>query len=214
MYIGKTLEEKAIPFDKFDPDSLANFVREQVLPTITGERRRLVTQNFIDHASHECKGDLSGLLETCSKKRQDYRRWGKGDDGLMEGIQPQSYEELEAFYGNLVTFNLFVIHLEVEKFLVADDTICIEGNVNQMYPASVMPIAFGIEPEDPEGVYMLTIRMALFFVFDEDGLGCGEQSYTNGDPTPASFIKVPHKYVPQRFWDNLKKQQELQDAND
>lgn len=207
MYIGRTLEEKPIPFDQFDPDNLPRLIREKVLPTLKDERQRLICQNFIDHASAECKGDLTSLLASCSRKRQDYRRWGKGDDGLMEGIQPQSYEELEVFYGNLVTFNLFVIHLEVEKFIVGHDTLVIEGNVNQMYPASVMPIAFGIEPEDPEGVYMLTIRMCLFFIFDEDGMGCGEQSYTNGDPTLASFVKVPHEKVPQRFWDNLKKQE-------
>ena len=213
MYIGRTLPERPIPFDQFDPDHLANFVREKVLPTIQGERRRLVTQNFIDHASSECKGDLEALLATCSPKRQDYRRWGKGDDGLMEGIQPQSFDELKIFYGNLVTFNLFVIHTEVEKFLVAEDTICIEGNIHQMYPGSMLPIAFGIEPDDPDAVYMLTIRICLFFIFDEDGMGCGEQSYTNGDPTEKSFVKVPPEFVPQRFWDNLKKQQELQEAN-
>ena len=70
------------------------------------------------------------------------------------------------------------------------------------------------EPDDEDAVYMLTIRMALFFIFDEDGMGCGEQSYTNGDPTEASFVKVPNEHVPQRFWDNMKKQQELQDADD
>lgn len=212
MYIGKTLEQRPIPFDQFDPDGLPKLIREKVLPTLKDERQRLICQNFIDHADSECRGDLTSLLASCSKKRQDYRRWGKGDDGLMEGIQPQSYEELEVFYGNLVAFNLFVIHLEVEKFIVGQDTLVIEGNVHQMYPGSVLPIAFGIEPEDPDGVYMLTIRMCLFFIFDEDGIGCGEQSYTNGDPTPASFVQVPHQYVPQRFWDNLKKQEELQAA--
>jgi len=213
MYIGKTLPQRPIPFEEFDPDYLCNWVRNEVMPTIEGERRRLVCQNFIDHACAESKGNYEVLMASCSRKRQDYRRWGKGDDGLMDGIQPQSYEELEVFYANLVKFNLFVIHLEPEKFLVAEDTICIEGNVHQMYPGAMLPIAFGIDVDDEDAVYMLTIRMALFFVFDEDGMGCGEQSYTNGDPTPASFVKVPHEYVPQRFWDNMKKQQEA-DAGD
>ena len=214
MYIGHTLPERPIPFEEFDPDYLANFVREKILPTLSNERSRLICQNFIDHASAECKGDLDNLLKSCSLKRQDYRRWGKGDDGLMEGIQPQSYDELCVFYGSLVTFNLFVIHMELEKFVVGQDTLCLEGNVHQMYPGSMLPVAFGIEPDDEDAVYMLTIRMCLFFIFDEDGMGCGEQSYTNGDPTEASFVKVPNEFVPQRFWDNMKKQQELQDADD
>ena len=212
MYIGKTLPERPIPFEEFDPDYLANFVRENIYPKLQTERQRLVCQNFLDHATAEAKGDYDALMKTCSLKRQDYRRWGQGDDGKMEGIQPSSYEELEVFYGQLVTFNLFCIHLELEKFIVGEDTLVLEGNVHQLYHGSMLPVAFGIEPDDEEAVYMLTIRMCLFFIFDEDGMGCGEQSYTNGDPTKDSFVKVPHEYVPQRFWDNMKKQQELQDA--
>lgn len=212
MYIGKTLPERPIPFEDFDPDYLGNFVRENIYPKLQTERQRLICQNFIDHATAEAKGDYDALMKTCSLKHQDYRRWGQGDDGKMEGIQPSSYEELEVFYGQLVTFNLFCIHLELEKFIVGDNTLVLEGNVHQLYHGSMLPVAFGIEPDDEEAVYMLTIRMCLFFIFDEDGMGCGEQSYTNGDPTENSFVKVPSEYVPQRFWDNMKKQQELQDA--
>ena len=35
-------------------------------------------------------------------------RWGKGDDGLMEGIQPQSYDELEVFREALVSIQRMV----------------------------------------------------------------------------------------------------------
>lgn len=210
MYVGHTIPERPIPFEEFDPDFLANWVREKVYPTLQTERQRLVCQNFIDHAAAEAKGDYDALMATCSRKSQDYRRWGQGDDGKMDGIQPSSYEELEVFYQQLVDFNVFCIHLEPEKFIVGDDTLVIEGNVHQMYHGSMLPIAFGIEPDDPEAVYMLTIRMCLFFIFDEDGMGIGEQSYTNGDPTEDSFVKVPNEYVPQRFWDNMKKQQEAE----
>jgi len=82
--------------------------------------------------------------------------------------------DLEVFYGNLMAFTLFVIHLEIEKFVVGEDTLCIEGNVHQMYPAAMLPVAFGIDvddADDDEAVYMLTIRMALFFIFDKDGMG-------------------------------------------
>lgn len=213
MYIGKTLPERPIPFNEFDPDYLANYVRDAILPKLEG-RRKQICQNFVDHATAECMGAYEPLMASCSKKAQDYRRWGLGDDGKMGGLQPSSYEELEGFYAALVATNVFVIHLEPEKFIVGEDELVIEGNVHQMYPASILPIAFGIEPDDPDAVYMLTIRMALFFIFDEDGLGCGEQSYTNGDPTEASFVKVPHEYVPQRFWDNKKKQEDLMNAGE
>lgn len=214
MYIGKTLPERPIPFEEFNPDFLADYVRENILPKLEG-RRKQICQNFVDHATAECKGDYDTLMASCSRKAQDYRRWGSGDDGKMEGIQPSSYEELEVFYGNLVTFNLFVIHLELEKFVVGEDTLCVEGNVHQLYHGSMIPVAFGIEPEDldPEAVYMLTIRMALFFIFDEDGMGIGEQSYTNGDPVwEKNFVKMPNEYVPQRFWDNMEKQKALMEG--
>lgn len=212
MYVGETIPERPIPFEEFDTTFLAKWVKEKVYPTLQTERQRLVCQNFIDHAWAEAHGDYESLMKTCSLKRQDYRRWGQGDDGKMEGIQPSSYEELEVFYQSLVTFNVFCIHLEPEKMIVGDDTAVIEGNVHQMYHGSMLPVAFGIEPDDEDAVYMLTIRMCLFFIFDEDGQGCGEQSYTNGDPTEASFVKVPNEFVPKVFWDNMKKQQELQDA--
>lgn len=208
MYIGETLPERPIPFDQFDPDFLANWLNNEIVPKLSG-RQKQICQNFADHAMAECKGDYDALMATCSKKRQDYRRWGQGDDGKMDGIQPSSYEELQGFYYGLVASTVFVIHLEPEKLIVGEDTLVIEGNVHQLYPAEIMPIAFGIEPDDPEGVYMLTIRMCLFFIFDEDGMGCGEQSYTNGDPTPQHFVKVPKDKVPQRFWDNIKKFEEM-----
>lgn len=213
MYIGKTLPERPITFEHFDPDYLANFIRDSVLPKLEG-RQKQICQNFVDHATAECQGAYEELMATCSKKAQDYRRWGSGDDGKMMGLQPSSYEELEGFYAALVATNVFVIHLEPEKFIVGEDELVIEGNVHQMYPGSILPVAFGIEPDDPEAVYMLTIRMCLFFIFDEDGLGCGEQSYTNGDPTEASFVKVPNEFVPQRFWDNKKKQEALMNGED
>lgn len=213
MYIGHTIPQRPIPFEDFDPDFVSNYVRDNVLPTLEG-RRKQVCQNFVDHATAECNGDFGPLMASCSQKAQDYRRWGVGPDGKRNGEQPSSYEELEVFYGSLVAFNLYVIHFELEKFIVADDALAMEGNVHQMYPASMLPVAFGIEPDDENAVYMLTLRIALFFIFDEDGLGSGEQSYTNGEPTIANFVKVPHEFVPQRFWDNQKRQQELMDADD
>lgn len=215
MYIGKTIPQRPIPFEEFNPDFVADYVRENVLPTLEG-RRKQICQNFIEHATAECNGDFEPLMASCSRKSQDYRRWGVGIDGKRDGEQPSSYEELEVFYGSLVAFNLYVIHFELEKFIVGEDALAMEGNVHQMYPASMLPVAFGITPEDDseDAVYMLTLRISLFFIFDEDGLGSGEQSYTNGEPTAENFVKVPHEFVPQRFWDNRKKQQELMDADD
>lgn len=214
MYIGHTIPERPIAFEDFDPDFLANYVRENVLPKMEG-RRRVICQNFVDHATAECKGDYDTLMSTCSKKAQDYRRWGDGSDGKMEGIQPSSYEELERFYGDLVLYNLFVIHLELEKLCVDEDCLFVEGNVHQLYHGSMIPVAFGIEADDldEDAVYMLTIRMALCFIFDEDGMGTGEQSYTNGDPVwEKHFVKMPNEHVPQRFWDNLEKQRKLMEG--
>ena len=205
-YAGKTLPQHPIAFEEFNPDFMWQWVDEMILPKLTSARHKLVTQNFIDHARAEAQGNLEALLATCSQKREDYRQWGDGTDGLMEGIQPQSYEELVEFYGNLMQLTLFAIHLEPEKFLVADEVITLEGNVHQLYPGKLLPMLYDVEVDDPDAVYMLTVRMALFFVFDEDGKGCGEQAYPNGSPPTADhFVKMPKEFVPQRFWDNLKK---------
>jgi len=51
-------------------------------------------------------------------------------------------------------------------------------------------------------VYQLTKRTCVFFIFDADGNGAGEEAYSNGVTTAADIVKVDPKLVPAAFWKN------------
>jgi hypothetical protein len=74
--------------------------------------------------------------------------------------------------------------------------------VHQLYPGALLEPLYGFAVDDPAGVYQLTKRTSLAFVFDEEGLGCGEHAFSNGPTTPANLSPVPRELVPAAFWQN------------
>jgi hypothetical protein len=199
MYFGEMLEEKPLDMRQFDPMSIVKEAQEY-LRTLTDERQRLVTQNFIDHARAEATGDYDALMATCSTRRQSYTAWGAGAD--YSAHLPQDYQSLAQHYQGLIAANIYLIHLEVEKLFAGQDELVVEGIVHQLHSGEMLAAVHGIDMEDPQGVYQLTKRTCIFFVFDEDGLGAGEHAYSNGPATRDSVEKVPTELVPPAFWHN------------
>ncbi len=195
MYVGRILESKPIPMSEFDPMNIVKVARAH-LETIEEPRRRQILQNFIDHAEAEGRGDYERLMASCSKKKQEYATFGS------EFGAPQSYAELEEHYRGLIASNIYLIHFEVEKLVVGTDVVFVEGIVHQLYPGELLKPIFGIEVDDPSAVYQLTKRTALTFVFDEDGLGAGEQAYSDGPTTLDDLVKVAPEEVPKAFYEN------------
>lgn len=195
MYVGRILETAPLPMDRFDPMNVAN-VAKQHLESIQEPRRRQVLQNFIDHAAAEATGDYDALMASCSRKKQEYATFGSSFGA------PQSYEELEVHYRGLIESNIYLIHLEVEKLIVDDDALLVEGIVHQLYPGALIKPIYGIEVEDESAVYQLTKRTAVTFVFDEDGLGAGEQAYSEGPTTAADLTRLEPDEVPAQFYAN------------
>jgi len=95
-----------------------------------------------------------------------------------------------------------VIHFEVEKLVVGDDVVFVEGLVHQLYPGHLVEPFFGVKPEDPARVQQLTKRTALSFVFDADGKGAGEHAWSDGPTVAADFTPVPDDEVPAIFHAN------------
>ena len=195
MYIGRILEHRHIPMSEFDQMAVVKVARAH-LETIKEPRRRQVLENFIEHAEAEMSGDYEALMASCSKKSQVYANYGS-DFGA-----PQSYEELEVHYRNLIASNVYLLHFEVEKLAVDDDVVFIEGLVHQLYPGSLIEPIFGIAVDDPEAVHQLTSRTALTFVFDEEGKGCGEHSYSSGPKSKEEFLALAAEEVPETFFHN------------
>ena len=195
MYIGRILESKPLPMEKFDPMHVAK-VATKHLESIEEPRRRQILQNFIDHAAAEATGDYDALMASCSRKKQEYATFGSSF------AAPQSFEELEAHYRGLIEANIYLIHLEVEKLVVGTDVVLVEGIVHQLYPGELIKPIHGIEVEDESAVYQLTKRTSITFVFDEDGLGAGEQAYSDGPTTAADLTKLDPSEVPEQFFKN------------
>jgi hypothetical protein len=186
MYIGHVLEKRPIAMKDFDTLAVAKVARRQ-LESIREPRRRLILENFIEHAEAEGRGDYDALMASCSRKQQVYATHGS------DFPAPQSYEELERHYFGLIAMNLFVIHFEVEKL------VFVEGIVHQLYPGHLVEPFFGVKVEDPARVQQLTKRTALSFVFDADGKGAGEHAFSDGPTVAADFTPVADDEVPAIF---------------
>lgn len=195
MYIGRMLEKKPIAMKDFDTLAIARVARRQ-LETIREPRRRLVLENFIEHAEAEGRGDYDALMASCSRKQQVYATHGS------DFPAPQSYEELERHYFGLISMNLYLIHFEVEKLVVGEDVVFVEGLVHQLYPGHLVEPFFGVKVPEPARVQQLTKRTALTFVFDADGKGAGEHAWSDGPTVAADFTPVADDEVPAIFYAN------------
>ncbi len=200
MYIGRQVPEAPIDIERFDPLAVAH-VAEEMLRELKEPRRRAVLQNFIDHARAEAQGDYDALMASCSRKRQSYAVYGSQMGSPKEG-QPQSYAELKTHYRMLIELNLYLIHFEAEKLTVGEDEVWVEGVVHMLLRGQMAQDVYSVKVDDPDGVYMLNKRTVIAFIFDEDGLSCGEHAYSDGPTTAANLSPVPIDQVPEQFWNN------------
>ncbi len=192
MYVGRILVSEPIAMADFDPMNVVK-VAKRHLASISDPRRRLILENFIEHATAEAQGDYEALMASCSREKQEYASYGS------EFAAPQSYAELEIHYRGLIDANMHLVHFAVEKLVVGSDVILVEGIVHQLYPGHMIRPLFGISVESESDVYQLTKRTSLTFVFDEAGKGAGEQAYADGPTTLADLVKVEPGDVPDAF---------------
>jgi hypothetical protein len=58
---------------------------------------------------------------------------------------------------------------------------------------------FRFEPNQDYRAYQLTKRLIITFMFDEDGLSCGEHAYSDGPITAKDLTPVEDRYLPDLF---------------
>lgn len=199
MYIGHIVEEKPLDIGQFNPNHIADFA-EAYLAKLERPRQRQILQNFIDHARAEANGNYQALMDSCSPGRQDYAVYGAAE--AFQAAQPQSFAALEQHYRGLIEMNLYLIHFEPEKLIVGEDELVIEGVVHQLYSGELLQAVHNIDIDDPQAVYMLSKKTCVFFTFDAEGKGCGEQAYSNGPATAADIVKLAPEQVPAQFYRN------------
>jgi hypothetical protein len=199
MYIGRTLVETPIDMRSFNPTHVVEVARDY-LKTLNSPRQRLILENFIEHADAEGKGLYELLMKSCSRHSQHYSAHGAGGD-YAEHL-PQSYSALETHYYGLIAANIYLIHFEVEKLIVGENELVVEGIVHQLHSGEIIKTIYNIDVDDPKAVYQLTKRTCVFFIFDAEGKGAGEEAYSNGPTVAADIVKVDPSLVPAAFWKN------------
>lgn len=196
MYLVDKLPESPIDMAQFDVAHAAG-VANALLEKIEDPRRRAILLNFRDHALAEACGDYDALMATCSRQRQRYETHGASE--AFAALQPQNYEQLCDYYRGLIDANMYLIHLDVEKLIVGDDELVVEGIVHQLLDGRSCTAIHGIAGLDDDTVYQTSIRTLVIFVFDEDAMGCGEQAYSQ--PLRRELLSpVPADQVPAQFY--------------
>lgn len=196
MYIGEIIEERPLDMELFN-SSASGETATQVLATIEEPRRRQIMQNYIDHAHYEGIGDLDRLMQQCSKERQQYLKIGDTDPSA--GL-PQNYRELEKYYYKLVCSNTYILHREIDKLIVGDNSLLTDGVIHTLYPGAYLQDEMNVPDIDRVTVYQLTKRVPVVFLFNKEGLSVGEHIYMTTSTAQLTVVDIER--VPEQFWDN------------
>ncbi len=101
-------------------------------------------------------------------------------------------------YEALIDLNMYVIHTELKKLIVGDDELVIDVSHHQILPGAIARELYGISEADPDAVYEMFARIWVIFIFDEDGLGCGEHAYA-GLTTIDNLRKLKPSEIPKQY---------------
>lgn len=200
MYSPHRISEAPIDMADFDPTRMARFANEE-LAKIAEPQRRKILINFRDHALAEALGDYDALMATCSQKSQRYEVYADNDNEFTRN-QPQSYAELVPHYKALIDANMYLMHGEPDKLIVGEDALFVEMVQHMVVPGAIAKLAFGVQEASEQGVYLFTTRIGVVFIFDADGMGCGEHAFGGAtsiermrllseDEIPAQFFSGP-----------------------
>jgi hypothetical protein len=148
----------------------------------------------LQHAMGEAKLDLDLVMSTLSPNPR-YVSWGAPAD-----MSPLGREAVRNFYEEtIVQGGQFFLEFDMDRIVVDDDTIVTEGNLRSLYYGADAAKR-GYPVDDPEGFYLLTLRMLIAWPFDADGFIIGEETYS-AVTTPDFLTKVETSQVPQQFRD-------------
>lgn len=167
---------------------------EQRIARTTNPRHLMMLERLLQHAVGESKPDLEAVMGTLSPNPR-YVTWGAPPD-----MSPQGRDEVRTFYADkIVKGGLFCLEMDMDRIVVDDDTIVTEGYLRSVYYGADA-VRQGFPADDPQGFYLVTLRMLIVWPFDADGFIVGEETYS-AVTTPDFFQKIDAAEVPQNFRD-------------
>jgi hypothetical protein len=115
-------------------------------------------------------------------------------------MSPVGRAAVRTFYQEtIVQGGQFFLEFDIDRIVVDDDTIVTEGNFRSLYHGADAAKR-GFPADDPEGFYLLSLRMLIVWPFDAEGFIIGEETYS-AITKPDFFKKVDASEVAQDFRD-------------
>ncbi len=135
-------------------------------------RRNLAV--VLDHMRAEAAADLDALMATVSEQPH-YHAYGGPPESSPEGKGA-----VRSFYEGVIASGIGRLELDVDRLVADRECVVTEGVMRMAWPGTTLG-AIGIEVDDPTADYLYETRMAIFWMFDADGLVAAEDSYTASD---------------------------------
>jgi hypothetical protein len=166
------------------------------LDRTTNPRHRQLLEVLRDHLKAEVAGDFDLLMSTLAAD-PEYKFWVAGN-GF--GAGPKGRDAVAAHYQNLYVEGRHVCQFDIDRIVVDDDCVVTEGWFKQLYPGWVLALR-NAPIDDESAVYVVTMRLTLFWPYDEAGKLIGEDSYSDGEMFRSDRIqKLDAADVPAEFF--------------
>ncbi|OMC57052.1 hypothetical protein A5747_04445 [Mycobacterium sp. IS-836] len=179
--------------DLIDPTKTFRLIEERIAKT-TNPRHLLMLERLLDHAKGEAEQDLDRVMSTLTPNPR-YIAWGAPAD-----MSPVGRQAVRTFYEDtIVKGGQWHLEFDMDRIVVDDDTIVTEGCFRSLYYGADAA-SRGFPVDDPDGFYVLTLRMLIVWPFDAEGFIVGEETYS-AITTPDFLTRVEASAVPQKFRD-------------
>jgi hypothetical protein len=165
---------------------------EERLARTTNPRHRAMLEKLLVNARGEAAPDIDMVMGTLGENPA-YHSWTAGP-----AMSPRGRDAVLEFYiKEVVHAGRHVFEFDIDRMVVDDDTIVTEGYMTMLYLGRDA-IATGLPVDDPAAFYAVRMRMIIVWPYDDEGMICGEDSYSA--PARENFItKVPPDQVPAAF---------------
>ena len=157
-------------------------------------RQRAILQTVIDHAKAEAAGDVDGLMATLVSEPR-YHFWTPLGD-----VGPKGRDAVRRYYEDYIAGGAAVFSAPPERIVVDDESIAYECTMTTLAPWEVAR-ARGYAIPEATGHYALSMRIALFWTFDEHARALGEDTYSA--IAPDAFVRLGDGDLPPVYLDYL-----------
>jgi hypothetical protein len=157
---------------------------ESKIAATSNPRHRALLENFRAHLVAELAGDVDAIMKTqCAEPQYHFYGSGVGDFG------PKGGAAVRGFYENIFAQGYNKLRYDIERWLIDDRALFHEGWMHIVFPGRALA-AMGIACDDPFGSYVFRYRQSAVFHYDASGVCTGEDTYSDGAPTPQRLRKL------------------------